>query len=824
MLKKVLKIFLYLFVIFLLVLASIGGVIYLYKDKIIYLFIEDANKNLQTKVDVSKIEIDLFTTFPELSLHFKDVKVVESKAGSSKYVAIAEHLYFTISLQELLDNNIKIKNLIIRNAIFDFKVFKDGSNNFTVLKKSDSKIKKAIVFDLKGVVLDNVDISYSDFQYRNQYHALIKNAIASLRLEDDDWNISLNGNLVSNGINVQEYVFLKDKPIELQGELLFNSKTNIYTLKESTIKILNANFEAVGYYKHGKIPYIDLKVSEKTSDFQTLLSFLPNKVTKELELYKSRGRTYFNAIVKGDVSRSRKPLIVVDFGCQDASFYHPEYKEEIKNASFSGEFNNGGGAEKGFTSLKINNLKATINNKSLEANFYLRNFSDPFIELRAKSNFDLTYLARLFPQKKFKNISGEIDVDIFISAYVNEIKKNNFSNLTTEGNIDFRNVSFKSDKSHLPFENIYTSLRFDKENVDVGGFRVKIGNSDFNFEGKILNVFKYFLQEKGQLTLDGKLISRNIEVEELLLASTSTDKYYFSFTPNIFLKTNFEANTIHFKKFRPQHVSGNLNISPTGWEIDAFKMNLANGSFNLKGSIHQNKDSTFAAEIKGEITNMKMDTALFITDNFGQDFITHKSLKGKLGAKFEVFFNFDKNLEIDLNTILAETKLTINEGVLQNFEPMKGLSKFIREEALENVKFSQLQNELQISDRKILIPLMDIKTNIATLQIMGYHQFDGVYEYKVKVPIKNYKRKNQELENEAIETVNSTQIYLYLIIKGDLNGYKVYYDKATVKDKIKERWQQEKKEFKEIFKKDYLQKKIENEKPKEVNEDEYFDF
>jgi hypothetical protein len=67
-------------------------------------------------------------------------------------------------------------------------------------------------------------------------------------------------------------------------------------------------------------------------------------------------------------------------------------------------------------------------------------------------------------------------------------------------------------------------------------------------------------------------------------------------------------------------------------------------------------------------------------------------------------------------------------------------------------------------------------------------------------------------------------IYLYLILKGDLNNNNVYYDKLSVKEKIKERWAQEKEEIKQIFKKGYEKQKIEKAKAVEVNEDEYLDF
>jgi hypothetical protein len=162
--------------------------------------------------------------------------------------------------------------------------------------------------------------------------------------------------------------------------------------------------------------------------------------------------------------------------------------------------------------------------------------------------------------------------------------------------------------------------------------------------------------------------------------------------------------------------------------------------------------------------------------------------------------------------------------MITQFGPLKALSKFINEESLNHIKFSDLENDISIANSTVFVPQMEIRSSIAPVQLMGYHKFDGRYEYKVKVPLRNYKRKRTSEEDQALEEMKDGSIYLYLILKGDLNNNNVYYDKLSVKEKIKERWAQEKEEIKQIFKKGYEKQKIEKAKAVEVNEDEYLDF
>jgi hypothetical protein len=715
-------------VIIVLALCATVGIVYQYKDKIIYLFIQEANKNLLTKVDVGKIDIDLFSTFPKFSIHFKNIKIDESVQGSKLKLAEVEHLYFTISFMELLSQNLKVNNLIVKNGKFHFKVFKDASNNFTIFKPNQEDVeKKASVFELQGIILDNVEISYADFQYKNQYHGVVKHALLNFLLDGEDWNISVDGKLLSKGIKVQDYTFLKDKELKLKSKLIHQAGTNLYTLQKTTLDVLNATFDVEGYYKYGKISYIDMKMSERNSDFQTIISFLPNQMINELAQYKSKGNVYFNAIIKGDVSRSRKPLIEVSFGSSDASFYHPELKAGFEHTTFNALFSNGGGLgkSKGLSQLYIKNFKSMLNSRALEGSLSYIDFNNPQLELNAKADVDMAYLSKIIPNEKLYDVKGDAFLNIYLKANIEQLKKNNYSNLITRGVLSIQDLNLKSKGSNIPLSHIYSTLRFDRENIDVEKLNIQLGKSDFYFKGKIVNVFDYFLNNKGILQLDGDLRANHIDIEQLLNASTSTDQYLFGFDPTLHIKTSFEAKDIRFKKFNPKNVKGSLKMSPQGWKLSDFAMQLVGGEFKLDGEILGNKDSTYRLHVNGKISNLPIDSMLYITDNFSQNFITYRHLKGKIYSDIDVYFNFDKNLNINLSSILSKNKVSIKNGMITQFGPLKALSKFINEESLNHIKFSDLENDISIANSTVFVPQMEIRSSIAPVQLMGYHKFDG---------------------------------------------------------------------------------------------------
>ena len=172
---------------------------------------------------------------------------------------------------------------------------------------------------------------------------------------------------------------------------------------------------------------------------------------------------------------------------------------------------------------------------------------------------------------------------------------------------------------------------------------------------------------------------------------------------------------------------------------------------------------------------------------------------------------------------IGNIDVQILNGALNNFEPLKALSKFVEEKKLERIQFSELHNKIFIEDGVVHIPEMTIKSNVSELNISGTHTFEQAIDYRLTLPLKNLKPAKRDSDEAfgAIAPDKRGEPRLFLTIKGTAENYKIAYDKQRTQSKIKEDLKKEKEEFLQIFKKKD-QEKLKEEKP--ITEQQYFDF
>lgn len=113
---------------------------------------------------------------------------------------------------------------------------------------------------------------------------------------------------------------------------------------------------------------IDLKAEGKNTDIQTLLSLLPEDITKKLKQYRSDGDVFFNLTLKGEISDKKSPFISASFGCADATIHHPDYKSKITHANLNGSFASPSLTDLASAQLFLKDMEGELNGKSFKAN------------------------------------------------------------------------------------------------------------------------------------------------------------------------------------------------------------------------------------------------------------------------------------------------------------------------------------------------------------------------------------------------------------------------------------------------------------------------
>jgi hypothetical protein len=125
---------------------------------------------------------------------------------------------------------------------------------------------------------------------------------------------------------------------------------------------------------------------------------------------------------------------------------------------------------------------------------------------------------------------------------------------------------------------------------------------------------------------------------------------------------------------------------------------------------------------------------------------------------------------------------------------------------LNNIRFSTLKNEINIADRKIYIPSMEVKSSALNLTVSGIHDFDNMVDYKLKMLLSDVlgkKVKQQHTEFGDIEDDGLGHSQLFLAMKGPADNPSFSYDRKSVGDKIRNDLRADQQNVKQMLKEEF---------------------
>jgi hypothetical protein len=568
---------------------------------------------------------------------------------------------------------------------------------------------------------------------------------------------------------------------------------------------------------------IDLTTKGENTDIQTLLSLLPESASQRFEKYKSEGDVYFNARLKGEISKHKNPSLSVDFGFKDATIFHPDYKTKIKDATLTGSFASQEITDPRQARLILKNIKGKINEENFEANFILNNFVDPEVICDFKGRVDAHALLGFYPVESVKNVTGSLNADISFEGKIELLKnKATAQRAATRGTIELEDINLLYGKDEVPLAQLKGSLQFNNNDLALSNVSGKLGANDFLLNGFFKNIITFLLFENQPIGIETDLKSRYLDVDQLFdlaFGSESTEEQYvFSISPNIYLNFNCDVESLKYKRFTARQVKGDLLVKN---EV-AVSRNLSflamGGDISLSGIVDAKNHKAIDVVSTFKLNNINVDSAFYVFENFQQNFIEDKHLKGKGTAEVNLEMTLNENLKLFQETLIADIAIVIKNGELNNFEPLQKLKKYVDDVGLNRLRFSELKNDIHIENKTVYIPQMDIRSNVSDLKVSGTHTFDQLIDYRIVTP---FRRKKKEPDAEgAIEETGSGQSKLFLKITGTTDDYKVAYDTEAVRKKIANDIKKEVQELKDAFK----SKGKRQQKEVELEKDDYFDW
>jgi uncharacterized protein involved in outer membrane biogenesis len=822
-LKKIL--FYFLLVVSVVVITLTASVLY-YRDRIINEFIRQANKDLKTPVKIGKMDVSWFADFPNLSIVFSDVYVEDSHPGLYPLLT-AKKVSFQLNLLDLWSGEYHVKGLKISDSETNLKINTDGINNYTILKEHpDSKGGGSVNFELKNVSLRNTKVHYVDINANQEYTFLSDDLAASIGTSDDIYDIDAEGDLTTEKIKVRQVELFTGKRFKVEADLIYDDLQRILTINPSLLSLRNSNFSIRGEYKWKGKTYVDLTAKADETDIQTLLSLLPETTTKSLEKYQSKGDMYFNAKLKGEITKNASPALSVEFGFNDATLFHPDYHSRIEHATMRGSFASSDVADPKKAVLILKDIKGELNKKEFTADLVVQNFKDSDVQLRFNGELDATSVFDFYPVEAIKSVRGNLMADLNFEGRLSWLKNRATATKTsTKGSVTLDNLSLLYGRNNILIKDVNGSLQFNNNDLALSDVTAQVGNSDFNLNGFFKNVITFLLFEDQPIGIETDLRSNFLDLDQLFALgfgkneNGKTEEYEFAISRNINLNFNCDIKKLHYKRFKAQDLKGDLLVKNQMAVSRKINVKSMGGEMNFSGIVDAKNPKAIDVVSNFKLNGIYADSVFYVFENFRQSFIQDKHLKGQAYADVNMEMVLNQNLKLFSETLIADIGVVIRNGELNNFEPIKKLDKYLDDEGLSKVKFSDLKNEIHIENKNIYIPQMEVRTNVTNIRISGTHTLDQRIDYRVVAPLRSYKKINLGEAGNAVENEEG-QSRLYLKVVGTTDNYRIVYDTESVKKKIANDLKQEVKELKEAFQTKGKQK----EKTLELEEDDYFDW
>lgn len=798
---------------------------YVYQDDLKTYVAESVNENLNRDIAIGEkgIDYNVLSHFPNIAVELPEVRIANPEHIEGLLLNV-EKVYIVFDLFSIISGEFVINEISVAEGELNILFDSDGLPNYKIW--NDAKESK----ESNGLMIENINLEglkflYSDFRKNQKVCIDVKNLnIVPLSLNN---TIQLESSLDANLKSIDIDGFELDTSIVLNGAVNYfakNKKIGVSYLGELLGSNSNLNFDFSMNEKQDSLDF-----SFKLDDFgiSRIVNVLPNKVRSTL-LNSASGRISLEGAINGDINA---PSIHVNYRITKGAV--GIHQERISNIKANGEFIQSSLFNTRKGKIVVNQLSGNFLNSNFEGSLELENFKSPWVKTKMNCNVDLGELYSNFSLTQFDALKGMVNLNAQLSGGIQDLLGNNrrksIRNFKSNGKIHFDGLEIlpKGFSNQINFET--GDLTFDNKDLTIVNLNGQVNNSKFDMNGKLTNFLKTIFSN-APLTFNAKLNIDQLKLEEFITAEGSDvadSAYYFSLPEDILLDVKLNLGDFKFRKFHAQDIKGAMLLKNQRLAFTKMQFKTCSGSALVSGKIEASYAKKVLFECSADLKNIDATEAFNEFENFGQDFLLAKHVKGRITTDIYLLAETDKQLNVLKDKIYTKTKIKIIDGELTSFEPLIELEEFLNEEFklnfnLKQLKFKTLENDIEVINKKISIPEMAIRTNDLNMDISGTHTFDQVIDYSFKVKhsdiFKASKENKIDKEYGVVENNDKTAT-LPLKMTGTVDDPKFSYDIKKKTDIIRENLKKEGQNIIKLIKDEFKGSK-EKQEQKEKNKKE----
>lgn len=506
------------------------AVIFWKQDAIVQELITTVNEDFIGELEVQDSHISPFANFPYVSIDLEHLKVYEDKTKSGVPLMDVEDVYLGFDIWTLLKGSMEIKSLKLSNGSIKLIQHTDGSFNITNALSNRKEIEDAgeeFHMDIQVIQLINIDVWKLNEENNILVEAFIDDAKSKFKTSPNHILFSLDSRFQLNVLVGGDTTFVKHKHFDIHTQLDYTVDEQMLVIQPSEVLLEKALFKMDGNIDFDDDMNLDIKFHGNKPNFDLFMAFAPEELAPVLDRYDNAGKIFFEASIKGKSINGHSPLVVADFGCEDAFFNNTQSQKRVDELFFKGHFTTGEKRNASTMEFSLIDFSAKPEAGIFSGDLHIKNFESPDIEMKLRSEFELGFLAQFLNITDLQDLKGHVALTMNFHDIIDlnnpekSIEKLNESYFTE---LEVKGLSFRTPAYHLPVHSVDIKATMDGHEAVIDHFNVKVGDSDVSIRATVSDLPAILHHTNDLVTADMVITSSLLDVLQLTSHDTAKSK------------------------------------------------------------------------------------------------------------------------------------------------------------------------------------------------------------------------------------------------------------------------------------------------------------
>lgn len=747
---------------FLVLLILVIAAPFLFKDKLVQLVKDEANKSLNAKVDFGDFDLTLFSSFPDFRFKIQNVSVINVEPFIGDTLAYIKELSFDLNIKSVISGDkYQVNSLIIDEPKINGIVMVDGKANWDIAKASADTLAvetfdtSATKFSLKlkSLEIKHANISYNDMQ--GNMSAVLKdmNYTMSGDFTQDIFTLSNLLEIAETSFNMDGVGYLSKAKTRFKADLDMNMPQMKFAFKENEFDLNDLGFTFDGFVVMPTDDItMDLKFAAKQTEFKSILSLIPSVYSKDFASVQTKGNLKLNGFAKGtmhsekDSTKNTYPSFDLNLVIADAMFKYPSLPKSVNNINIDVHVEN----KKDYldaTVIDVNKFHLEMAGNPINMWAHVKTpISDPDLAAEIKGMINLASVKEFIPMEKGDEMSGIVKADITAAGRMSSLDKGEYDKFKMSGNLEIDKMNYKT--TTLPYEVMLNMMKMNFTNhfVELVAFDALMGKSDIKANGKIENFMQYVFKDsliKGAFNMQSNFMDLNelmSSTESATAAPVAADTAAMTVTEvpgNIDFNLNANFTKVLYDNLTIDNMIGNIVIRKRKVDMTDLKLGLLGGAVLMNGYYETTNPKKPTVNMNFKVDNFDIQKTFAAFNTVKKIAPIGQYAKGMFTATLENFkADLDTKMEPILSSLHGDGVFKTSSVSIGGFPAFVKLGEALKIEQLKNLNIQNVVAEYEFKDGRVsLRKPVNVKIDKINAEITGSTGFDQTIDYNWKMDV-----------------------------------------------------------------------------------------